>query len=389
MRRRPVLVPVPAALLALFLLGPHAPALAQWTGLTVPPDGDNQKASVSQHIGLVRVAVDYSSPDVHGPAGGDRTGKIWGQLVAYGPTDLGFGTCAPSCPWRGGANENTVFTVSHDVKVQGQPLPAGAYGLHFYPGPEEWTVIFSRNSTSWGSFTYDAKEDALRVTAKPKKSAAYNEWLTYEFTDRRPDRATLALRWENLEVPFEVTVPDPVGLYVEQMRRDLRTWPGFNWQNYETAARYCLQNKVNLQEAEQWAQAAITAFGGQESFRTLSTLSQLQAANGKAAEAKATLDRAFAHPSAGPVDVHLYARQLQAEGKNEEALRIFELNAKKNPGVWPTDLGLARGHLALGHKDEARKHAQKALAQAPDEPNRRAVEALIQQIGGTSSGGGR
>jgi predicted negative regulator of RcsB-dependent stress response len=383
MRRRPVLLPLPGALLAaaLLLAAPNAPVLAQWTGLTVPPDGDNQKASVSQNIGLVRVSVDYSSPDVHGPNGEDRTGKIWGELVAYGPTDLGFGTCAPDCPWRGGANQNTVFTVSHDVQVQGKPLPAGAYGLHFYPGAEEWTVIFSKNSTSWGSFTYDPREDALRVAAKPKKSAAYNEWLTYEFTDRRPDRATLALRWENLEVPFEVKVADPVALYVEQMRRDLRNWPGFNWQNYETAARYALQNKVNLAEAEQWAQAAVSSpFGGQESFRTLATLAQLQAANGKAAEAKQTLDRALAHRTAGPLDVHVYARQLQAEGKNEEALQIFELNAKKNPGVWPTDLGLARGHLALGHKAEAKKHAEKALAQAPDEPNRRAVQALLDQL---------
>jgi Protein of unknown function (DUF2911) len=369
---------------------PASPAMAQWTGLTVPPDGDNQKSSVRQHIGLVQVTIDYSSPDVHGPNGEDRAGKIWGALVPFGPTDLGFGSCAPNCPWRGGANQNTVFTVSHDVEVQGKPLPAGSYGLHFYPGAEEWTVIFSKNATSWGSFTYDPNEDALRVTAKPQKSAAYNEWLTYEFTDRRPDRATVALRWENLEVPFTVAVKDPVGLYVAQMRRDLRDWQGFNWQNYETAARYCLQNKANLPEAEHWAEMAVSSpFGGQENFRTLTTLSQLQAANGKAAESKATLDRALAHPTAGPLEVHVYARQLQGEGKNEEALRIFELNAKRHPGVWPTDLGLARGHAALGHKEEARKHARQALAKAPDEPNRRSVEALIQQLGGTKDGGGR
>ena len=158
---------IPAALAAAAWLS-LAPASAQVPGVTLPPDGDNQFASVTQGIGPVRVTVRYNSPDVHSPTGEDRRGKIWGTPVAhYGMADLGFGTCGDQCPWRGGANENTVFTVSHDVKVQGQTLPAGSYGLHFLAGPEEWTVIFSKSSTSWGSYFYDAKEDALRVTAKP------------------------------------------------------------------------------------------------------------------------------------------------------------------------------------------------------------------------------
>ena len=107
--------------------------------VTLPPDGDNQKASVSQWIGLVEVTITYNSPDVTGPDGSDRTGKIWGQLVPYGMANLGFGTCGGECPWRAGANENTVFRVSHDVKVEGLPLPAGSYGFHIIPGPEEWT----------------------------------------------------------------------------------------------------------------------------------------------------------------------------------------------------------------------------------------------------------
>src|SRR5688572_16133035 len=205
-----------------------APVAAQPAVVTLPPDGDNQRSTVTQQIGLVRVSVDYYSPDVHSPTGEDRTGKIWGTLVPYGMANLGFGTCGDQCPWRGGANQNTVFTTSHDIEVQGQPLPAGSYGLHFLPGPEEWTVIFSRNSTSWGSYYYDAKEDALRVTAKPEKGD-FREWLTYEFVDRRPDRATVALMWENLRLPFVLTVEDPAGVWVESLRRELRSNPGFDW----------------------------------------------------------------------------------------------------------------------------------------------------------------
>lgn len=366
---------VTAAALAL-----AGPAAAQHPGVTLPPSGDNQKSTVSQSIGLVRVTIDYSSPDVHAPNGEDRRGKIWGGLVPFGMANLNFGSCGDQCPWRGGANENTVFTTTHDVKVQGKPLPAGSYGLHFLPGPEEWTVIFSKNHTSWGSYFYDAKEDALRVQARPEKSA-YTEWLTYDFTDRRLDRATVALRWEDLQVPFTISVDNALDLYVENLRRELRSNPGFNWQNWNAAAQFALQNKVNLPEALVWAETAINGqFGGEESFTTLTTLARLQEANGKADEAGRTMDRALNHATAGPIEIHQLGRQLQAQNRNEEAMQVFELNAKRHPGVWPVEVGLARGNAALGRKKEALEHARKALAQAPDEANRQGIQNLIKQI---------
>ncbi|HET9225533.1 MAG TPA: DUF2911 domain-containing protein [Thermoanaerobaculia bacterium] len=355
------------------------PAAAQFSGVTMPPDGDNQRSSVTQHVGLVKLTIDYSSPDVHAPDGTDRTGKIWGELVPYGMANLGFGTCGDQCPWRGGANENTVFTTSHDVQIQGQPLPAGSYGLHFLPGADEWTVIFSKNNTSWGSFFYDAKEDALRVKAKPAKSE-YHEWLSYEFTDRRADKATVALKWENLQVPFEVSVPDATDLWVANMRSELRSSPGFTWQGWQAAAQYSLQNKTNLEEALRWAEQAANPPLGQANFATLITLSQLQAANGKSEDSKKTLDLALNHPTATPFDIHAYGRQLQAEKKNDEALKVFELNAKRHPNQWPVNVGLARGHAVLGHKDQALKYAREALPQAPNEASRKNLEALIQQI---------
>src|ERR1019366_6434977 len=110
-------------------------------GLAIPPSGNNQPASVTQHIGPVKETIDYSSPAVHGPDGKDRRGQIWGKLVPYGMTDLGFRGGKPS-PWRGGANENTVFTVSDPVTIEGQALAAGQYGLHLIAGADEWTVIF-------------------------------------------------------------------------------------------------------------------------------------------------------------------------------------------------------------------------------------------------------
>jgi hypothetical protein len=102
----------------------------------------SQRAVVGQRIGLTDITVTY-----HRPLAGGR--KIWGGIVPYGQV------------WRAGANENTTIEFSTPVTVEGQPLAKGIYGLHMMPGTDSWTVIFSKNSSSWGSFTYNQAEDAL------------------------------------------------------------------------------------------------------------------------------------------------------------------------------------------------------------------------------------
>lgn len=346
--------------------------------ISVPPSGDNQKSSVSQNIGIVKVSVDYSSPDVHGPNGEDRRGKIWGGVVPWGTIDDPFGTCT-ECPWRAGANENTVFTVSHDVKVEGQPLAAGSYGLFMIPGQDEWTVIFSRNHESWGSYFYDAKEDALRVKVKPAKSE-YHEWLTYEFTDRRPDKATVALKWEELQVPFTISVDNITDLHLAAIRNDLRSDLGFFWPHWLTAAEYAL--RANRPEAAlEFADAAVNRpFMGQQNVRTLMTLAMAQQANGKMEEANATRERAVNHPSATAADIHQYGRMLLTQGRKDDAMRVWQLNAKRHGNAWPVNVGLARGYSALGRYKDALKHAKLALAQAPDEINRKALTEGIAKL---------
>ncbi len=349
-------------------------------GLTLPPNGENPQSSVTQAIGPVRVTIDYSSPRVvRGP--NDRKGKIWGDLVPFGLSDLGFNGCK-DCPWRGGANENTTFTVTHDVKVQGQPLAAGKYGLHFIPGPDEWTVIFSRDANSWGSFWYDPKHDALRVKTRPA-NGDYREWLTYEFPERTPDKVTAALEWENLAVPFSISVDDVNGIWVDGMRAELRGAAGFSWQNWQQAADFCAQNKVNLPEALTWAQRAVsdpTWAGGDENFGTLLTLSHLQQLNGRSADAKQTFEKAVNHSTAKAVLIHQAARQLMAGGEKEEAFRLFQLNARRFPNQWPVHVGLMRGYASMGDRKKAIEEARLAIAQSPDAANKKNLESLLQQL---------
>ncbi|WP_301920778.1 DUF2911 domain-containing protein [Ferruginibacter sp.] len=140
---------------SLFLLTPFLKAQ-----LTITPNGGNKKAMVGERIGLTDVAIHYDRPGLKG-----REGKILGTLIPYGFADLGFGT-SKAAPWRAGANENTIIELSNDIKVDGKPLPAGKYGLFIAVGKEESIIIFSKNNAAWGSFFYDDKEDALRVTVK-------------------------------------------------------------------------------------------------------------------------------------------------------------------------------------------------------------------------------
>jgi hypothetical protein len=367
-----------ASVLAVIATVPGLRLTAQ--SLTLPPSGDNQKASVSQWIGPVELSISYHSPDVTAPNGEDRRGKIWGGLVPWGYANLGFGTCGDKCPWRGGANENTVFSTSDDIEVEGKALPAGSYGLHFLPGKDEWTVIFSKNSTSWGSFFYHEEEDALRVTVKPV-THPYTHWLTYEFVDRETDHATAQLQWEDLAVPIKVSVPKIDDLYVAALRRELRNSQGFSNDNWVAAAQYALDKKVDLPEALTWAEAAVSdGFVGRTNFTTLMLLGDLQEANGKTAEASATHQKGLEDPSASPQEIHNYARGLQGQGKRDEAVRVFLFNAKRFPNQWPVQVGLVRAYSAQGKYPDAIRAAKAGIAAAPNDGAKRNLQAMLEKL---------
>lgn len=155
------------------------------------------KASVTQRLGTdVDITIAYSRPGVKGR-------KIWGGLVPYGLAPGNQYSKNKPFPWRAGANENTTIEFNKDILIEGKPLPAGKYGIHMIPSEKDWTIIFSKNNSAWGSFAYNEAEDALRVTVTPVK-APFEEWLTYGFDDLAGTSATAYLRWEELKVPFKI-----------------------------------------------------------------------------------------------------------------------------------------------------------------------------------------
>ncbi|HZY79693.1 MAG TPA: DUF2911 domain-containing protein [Cyclobacteriaceae bacterium] len=335
-------------------------------GISLPPSADNEKSSVTQWIGPVSVTITYNSPNVHAPNGDDRTGHIWGELVHYGLIDQGFGT-SKAAPWRAGSNENTTITFSHPVKVEGKDIAAGTYGLFLEVAKDgPWTWIFSKNSTSWGSYFYNPAEDALKVQVNAV-DAPYTEFLTYSFDDRLANSTTAFLQWEKKKVPFKIDVPNVNDLYVSLMRNELRSSPGFDTRNYSAAAAFCARNKINLDEALTWADAAMNPQnGGTEDFQGLATKALVLTAMGKGQDASSVMDKAIKLPSARITDIHQYGRTLLNMGQNQKALEVFQFNAKTHPEEkFTTFVGLARGYQAVGNKKEAIKNWEIALKNIP------------------------
>jgi tetratricopeptide (TPR) repeat protein len=303
------------------------------------------KASVSQVVGLTNVTIRYGRPAVN-------KRKVWGGLVPYGEV------------WRAGANENTTFEVSSPVKIEGRPLSAGTYGLHVIPTETTWTVIFSEQSHAWGSFSYDKKEDALRVEVKPAP-AEHVERLQYTIDEPTGDAATVSLHWEKVRGSFKVEVDTPA-VTVESLRRELRGLARFSWQGWSQAAGYCARNKVNLDEALSWADQSI---GLNENYQNLRIKAALLEAKGDKPGAEAL--RAKAAPLATEADVNNQGYALLGQGKSDDAIEVFRKNVKDYPKSWNAVDSLAEALAAKGDKKGSVELYRKALSMAPESQKKR------------------
>jgi tetratricopeptide (TPR) repeat protein len=313
----------------------------------------SQRAEVSQRIGVTDITIDYHRPLVN-----DR--KVWDGLVPYGKV------------WRAGANINTTIKFSDPVQIEGKPLDKGTYGLHMIPNADEWTIIFSKNSTSWGAFTYDQAEDALRVTVKPKASDMHNA-LTYDFDDLQKDSAVVELEWEKVAVPFKVSV-DVHDLAEASLKKQLRNLSQYTWMSWDDAANYLLTEKIAYNDALTYANKSIET---EDRYDNEMTKSKVLTALNRKDEAMAAQKKAL--DMASPLQIHMYARQLQGEKRSDEAFVIFRENAKKHPDQWYVHSGLARIYCSQGKFDDAAKEMKVALAGAPDN-QKSYVDGLVKKL---------
>jgi Tfp pilus assembly protein PilF len=313
----------------------------------------SQHAVITQCVGITDVTINYHRPLVN-------KREVWGKLVPYGQV------------WRAGANENTTIKFTDNVTINGKPLAKGVYGLHMIPGENEWTVIFSNIHTAWGSFTYKEADDALRVTAK-SQSAEMREALTYDFDDVKADSAVATLRWEKVAVPFTVgvAVHDTVQA---SLHNQLQGLAQYTWEGWDDAASYLLAEKYDLDEALKYEE---TSIGTEPRFDNYLTKSQILDAMGRKDDAEAAKKQALARATGG--QLYGYGRQLQAQGKQDQAFDLFRQAAKRDPNDWLVHDGNARIYSAQGDFPNALKEIKLSLAGAPD--NQKVfIEPLVKKL---------
>jgi hypothetical protein len=305
----------PRAAAALLLLAAASVASAQQQAKVRLPQA-SQSASVMQTIGVTDLTITYHRPAVKGR-------MVWGdvpaaKLAALGPNasteatldgSPGSGKELPLAPyghvWRAGANDATKFVVTDDVLVNGQKLAAGAYSLHAIPGAGEWTIIFNKVADQWGSFRYDAKQDALRVKVKPMPVAETQEWLSYEIPSVTPNSAQVVLRWEKVAVPFTVEVPNMDALVRSKVDAAVAANPN-DWQIPLTVANAYF-NDDKFDDASKWVDQSIKV---KETFQNLATKAQLLFAMGKKDEALTVAEKAVARGKADGVDTSRFEKRI-------------------------------------------------------------------------------
>jgi DUF2911 family protein/tetratricopeptide repeat protein len=313
----------------------------------------SQHALITQRVGITDITISYHRPLVNGR-------KVWGNIVPYGQV------------WRAGANENTTISFSDPVTIEGQALDKGTYGLHMIPNADQFTIIFSKNSTSWGSFTYNEKEDALRVNVKPQ-TAEMHDALTYDFNDLKADSAVVTMAWEKVSVPFKVGV-DVHGIVEASLKNQLRNLSQYTWFSWDEAANYLLAEKVDLPDALNYSNKAIE---NEDRYDDEITKANVLKALGKTDEAAST--EKVALQLATPLQLHIYARGLQGQKRSDEAFAIFRENAKKHPDMWFVHSGLARIYSSQGKFDDAAKEMKVALQSAPDN-QKTYVDGLVKRL---------
>jgi hypothetical protein len=218
-------------------------------------------ATVTQTVGVTHVSIDYSSPGVKGR-------KIWGGLVPYNEI------------WRTGANEVTSITFDDPLKINGNEMPAGTYGIHSIPGENEWEIIFSKDTEVDAGSQFDEKKEALRIKVTPQE-APFTERMTFTFTNTTDTYAEINLIWDKLRVSF--------GLEVNTQELTLSKARNLPWVVTFQAATYCLQNNVALEEGLNWIEASVLI---KEVYWNTRIKAQLLAKLGKKSEAIATMQRA-------------------------------------------------------------------------------------------------
>ena len=340
--------------------------------MDLPPVGFNPRATISEEVGITSITIKYSRPGVKG-----REGKIWGSLVANGFGNFSFVTGSMTSPWRAGANEATVISFEHDVKIEGKDLKAGSYALFMAMGTDSVLLIFSRQTDSWGSFYYKQSDDALRVKVKPIVSERSVEWLKYEFIEHKKEGCVIAMQWEKLSVPFNVAV-DVDNIVLARIRAEFTGVKSFISANRVQASMYCFDRNINMEEAISWAQSGITGKPfGQSGFDAYENLAAGYNKLDRQSQADSVMKEGLT--IANITQYTGYGKKLIAKKRYDKALEVLLAASTRFGDVYPVNNVLSYAYSAKGDYTKALEFANKALMQASPQ-TKTIVSANIEKL---------
>lgn len=324
-----------------FILAGHAITQAQdmLVATKVSP-----RASVTQRIGTTDVTVVYHSPSA-------KKREIFGGIVPYN-----FVVDGVEYPWRAGSNQNTTIEFTHDVKVQGQALAKGKYGLHIFVKEKEWIFIFSKNSENWGSFSYKKEEDALRVTVKPE-NGPYQEYLNYVFVTRKLQSARLELQWSTVKCGIEISVDVNSNVLADLKGKEEKTVDDY----VKIAQLTMAQDATKTEEALEFVDQSLEI--GPE-FRNTMLKSQLLAQQGKVSESKKYEQQALELGEGFPYFYYYPLSFMLLDGDTQKTYELLSGMLEKKPDNWIANLAMGEYYIKTKDQEKATYHFGKAYQHA-------------------------
>lgn len=199
--------------------------------ITVPAPSPLQ--TVTQKFGLGEVTIEYSRPAVKGR-------KIFGDVVPYNKI------------WRTGANATTKVTFTDEVKLEGNVVKPGTYGLYTIPNKDSWEIMLYKDLTLNGNVgDYKTENEVLRFKVKAMSIPMKMETLMINIGDISATEAKLTLLWENTVVAIKMTT-DIDARVMESIDASMKS----EKPEYFRAASYYFDNGKDLKKALEWAKKA-------------------------------------------------------------------------------------------------------------------------------------
>lgn len=194
----------------------------------------SQFCKLEQNVGLTKVTVEYSRPNVKGR-------ELFVEVEAFGEI------------WRTGANATTKITFDDDVKLEGKEVKAGTYGLYSIPGKEKFTIMLTNDLKLNGNVAkYDVAKEAVRFDVEVQQMPVNMETFTIDIGDIVDDGALISLMWGTywIGIQMDLDTDDQVMSQIET------ALAGTSKGEYYSAGSYYFSKGKDMEKALEYVQKA-------------------------------------------------------------------------------------------------------------------------------------